>query len=73
MNIKEAKEKEIFFKYACDFIEIWFHLKNNNLINYYYYFNRKLNNCIDNFPEEICKYKILPELINALEYGSGNY
>ncbi|GBC08197.1 hypothetical protein RclHR1_07960013 [Rhizophagus clarus] len=45
MNIKEAKEKEIFFK--------------------------KLNNCIDNFPEEICKYKILPELINALEYGSG--
>jgi len=44
MNIKEAKEKEIFFK--------------------------KLSNCIDNFPEEICKYKILPELINALEYGS---
>ncbi|CAG8582491.1 14726_t:CDS:10 [Funneliformis mosseae] len=45
MNIKESREKEMFFKH--------------------------LNNCIDNFPENICKYKILPELINALEYGSG--
>ncbi|KAG9291592.1 hypothetical protein G9A89_022011 [Geosiphon pyriformis] len=34
-------------------------------------FIKKLNECIDTFPENICKYKILPELLNALEYGAG--
>nr|CAG8541509.1 962_t:CDS:10 [Entrophospora candida]CAG8551543.1 7581_t:CDS:10 [Entrophospora candida] len=45
MNIKEQKEKDLFYK--------------------------KLNDSIDKIPEDICKYKILPELINALEFGSG--
>ncbi|RHZ46884.1 hypothetical protein Glove_606g66 [Diversispora epigaea] len=45
MNIKEAKEKEIFFK--------------------------KLDTSINKFSPYICKYKILPELVNALEFGSG--
>ncbi|CAG8613156.1 6169_t:CDS:10, partial [Dentiscutata erythropus] len=45
MNIKEAREKDIFFK--------------------------KLINTIDKMPGNICKYKILPELLKALEFGSG--
>ncbi|ORZ18413.1 armadillo-type protein [Lobosporangium transversale] len=34
-------------------------------------FLRKLDMQIDRFPQEFCRYKILPELIHALEYGSG--
>ncbi|CAG8581402.1 8997_t:CDS:10 [Ambispora gerdemannii] len=34
-------------------------------------FIKKLNESIDTFPENICKYKILPELLNALEFGAG--
>ncbi|CAG8593593.1 5786_t:CDS:10, partial [Acaulospora morrowiae] len=34
-------------------------------------FFKKLNTLIDKFPPHICKFKILPELINALEFGSG--
>ncbi|KAG0351329.1 hypothetical protein BGZ54_003318 [Gamsiella multidivaricata] len=34
-------------------------------------FLRKLDLQIDRFPQEFCKYKILPELVHALEYGSG--
>ncbi|CAG8513841.1 12769_t:CDS:10 [Ambispora leptoticha] len=34
-------------------------------------FIKKLNDSIDTFPENICKYKILPELLNALEFGAG--
>ncbi|CAG8444939.1 2855_t:CDS:10 [Dentiscutata heterogama] len=44
MNIKEAREKDIFFK--------------------------KLIDTIDKMPGNICKYKILPELLKALEFGS---
>ncbi|CAG8841646.1 11212_t:CDS:2, partial [Racocetra persica] len=44
MNIKEAREKDIFFS--------------------------KLINTIDKLPVNICKYKILPELLKALEFGS---
>lgn len=34
-------------------------------------FIRNLSNSIDSFPTEFSKHKILPELINALEYGAG--
>ncbi|KAF9183928.1 hypothetical protein BGZ51_003673 [Haplosporangium sp. Z 767] len=34
-------------------------------------FLRKLDMQIDRFPKEFCKYKVLPELVHALEYGSG--
>ncbi|KAF8939154.1 protein kinase [Dissophora ornata] len=34
-------------------------------------FLRKLDLQIERFPKEFCKYKILPELVHALEYGSG--
>ncbi|KAL1920476.1 uncharacterized protein VTP21DRAFT_853 [Calcarisporiella thermophila] len=34
-------------------------------------FYKKLDGIIDKLPSEICKYKILNELINAFEYGSG--
>ncbi|KAF9933442.1 hypothetical protein FBU30_005476 [Linnemannia zychae] len=34
-------------------------------------FLRKLDMQIDRFPQEFSKYKILPELVHALEYGSG--
>lgn len=34
-------------------------------------FLRKLDMQIDRLPQEFCKYKVLPELIQALEYGSG--
>ncbi|KAG0316507.1 hypothetical protein BGZ99_006856 [Dissophora globulifera] len=34
-------------------------------------FLRKLDLQIERFPKEFCKYKILPELTHALEYGSG--
>ncbi|KAI8358023.1 armadillo-type protein [Mortierella sp. GBAus27b] len=34
-------------------------------------FLRKLDMQIDRLPEEFCRYKVLPELIHALEYGSG--
>ncbi|KAF9097153.1 hypothetical protein BGX23_009642 [Mortierella sp. AD031] len=34
-------------------------------------FLRKLDMQIDRFPQEFCKYKVLPELVHALEYGSG--
>ncbi|RUS24657.1 armadillo-type protein [Jimgerdemannia flammicorona] len=34
-------------------------------------FYRKLDEVIEHFPMEFCKNKILPELINAFEYGSG--
>jgi SCY1-like protein 1 len=30
---------------------------------------RKLDSSIESFPAEFCKYKILPELITALEFG----
>ncbi|KAI9197249.1 armadillo-type protein [Polychytrium aggregatum] len=32
-------------------------------------FLRKIDASIDTFPTDFCKYKILPELINALEFG----
>ncbi|KAF9432213.1 hypothetical protein BGZ76_011118 [Entomortierella beljakovae] len=34
-------------------------------------FLRKLDLQIDRFPQEFCRYKILPDLVHALEYGSG--
>ncbi|KAG0295803.1 hypothetical protein BGZ97_004729, partial [Linnemannia gamsii] len=34
-------------------------------------FLRKLDMQIDRLPQEFCKYKVLPELVQALEYGSG--
>jgi len=34
-------------------------------------FLRKLDMQIERFPKEFCKYKVLPELVHALEYGSG--
>ncbi|KAF9155097.1 hypothetical protein BG015_011065 [Linnemannia schmuckeri] len=34
-------------------------------------FLRKLDLQIDRLPQEFCKYKVLPELVQALEYGSG--
>lgn len=34
-------------------------------------FFRKLDSSIETFPSEFSKYKILPELINAFEFGSG--
>jgi SCY1-like protein 1 len=34
-------------------------------------FLRKLDMQIERFPQEFCRYKVLPELIHALEYGSG--
>ncbi|KAG0307769.1 hypothetical protein BGZ98_009841 [Dissophora globulifera] len=34
-------------------------------------FLRKLDLQIERFPKEFCKYKVLPELTHALEYGSG--
>ncbi|KAL1930747.1 hypothetical protein VTP01DRAFT_10909 [Rhizomucor pusillus] len=34
-------------------------------------FFKKLDGCIDSFPSEFSKYKILPELIKAFEFGSG--
>ncbi|KAI7849139.1 armadillo-type protein [Circinella umbellata] len=34
-------------------------------------FFRKLDNVIDTFPNEFSKYKILPELVKAFEFGSG--
>ncbi|RUS19428.1 LOW QUALITY PROTEIN: hypothetical protein BC937DRAFT_87501 [Endogone sp. FLAS-F59071] len=34
-------------------------------------FYRKLDSVIEHFPMEFCKNKILPELLNAFEYGSG--
>ncbi|KAF9580343.1 hypothetical protein BGW38_003052, partial [Lunasporangiospora selenospora] len=34
-------------------------------------FLRKLDLQIEQYPSEFCKYKILPELVHALEYGSG--
>ncbi|CAG8438244.1 5507_t:CDS:10 [Acaulospora colombiana] len=34
-------------------------------------FFRKLGATVDRLPPRICKFKILPELINALEFGSG--
>ncbi|KAG0231803.1 hypothetical protein BGW42_008636 [Actinomortierella wolfii] len=34
-------------------------------------FLRKLDMQVERFPKEFCRYKILPELVNALEYGSG--
>ncbi|KAF9420065.1 hypothetical protein BGZ94_009231 [Podila epigama] len=34
-------------------------------------FLRKLDMQIDRLPKEFCKYKVLPELVHALEYGSG--
>jgi hypothetical protein len=33
---------------------------------------RKLDNVIESFPQEFSIHKILPELINAFEYGAGN-
>ncbi|KAI9092883.1 armadillo-type protein [Phlyctochytrium arcticum] len=32
-------------------------------------FIKKIDNSLDSFPLEFCKYKILPELIKAVEYG----
>ncbi|KAG0202102.1 hypothetical protein BGX28_005284 [Mortierella sp. GBA30] len=34
-------------------------------------FLRRLDMLVERFPKEFCKYKILPELVHALEYGSG--
>ncbi|CAM0141462.1 Nuclear aminoacylation-dependent tRNA export pathway component [Umbelopsis sp. WA50703] len=34
-------------------------------------FFRKLDSVIEGFPQDFCMYKILPELINAFEFGSG--
>ncbi|KAI1315558.1 hypothetical protein EDD11_000631 [Mortierella claussenii] len=34
-------------------------------------FLRKLDLQIETFPQEFCRYKVLPELVHALEYGSG--
>ncbi|KAI8984470.1 hypothetical protein BDF20DRAFT_816989 [Mycotypha africana] len=34
-------------------------------------FFRKLDSCIDTFPSEFSKHKILPELVKAFEFGSG--
>ncbi|KAF9115307.1 hypothetical protein BGX27_008309 [Mortierella sp. AM989] len=34
-------------------------------------FLRKLDLQVDRFPQEFCRYKILPDLVHALEYGSG--
>ncbi|CAG8575934.1 12048_t:CDS:10, partial [Cetraspora pellucida] len=48
MNIKEAREKDIFLGEHFTLI-----------------------NMIDKLPVNICKYKILPELLKALEFGSG--
>ncbi|KAJ3090318.1 hypothetical protein HK102_004122 [Quaeritorhiza haematococci] len=35
-------------------------------------FLRKLHGSLDSFPLEFCKYKVLPELINALEFGGAS-
>ncbi|KAG0269968.1 hypothetical protein DFQ27_001229 [Actinomortierella ambigua] len=34
-------------------------------------FLRKLDMQVERFPKEFCRYKVLPELVHALEYGSG--
>ncbi|CAO3638425.1 unnamed protein product [Cunninghamella blakesleeana] len=34
-------------------------------------FFRKLDTVVDQFPNEFCMYKILPELVKAFEFGSG--
>ncbi|KAF9203815.1 hypothetical protein BGZ49_006016 [Haplosporangium sp. Z 27] len=34
-------------------------------------FLRKLDLQVDRFPQEFCRYKVLPDLVHALEYGSG--
>lgn len=34
-------------------------------------FFKKLDSYIESFPGQFCKYKILPELMKAFEYGSG--
>ncbi|CAG8502064.1 926_t:CDS:10 [Paraglomus occultum] len=34
-------------------------------------FIKKLNSSLDNIHRDFCKYKILPELIHSVEYGSG--
>lgn len=35
-------------------------------------FFKKLNSSSDEFPAAVCKYKILPHLVNALDFGSAN-
>lgn len=34
---------------------------------------RKLDKLLDEFPANVCKYKILPHLITALDFGSGSF
>ena len=36
-------------------------------------FFKSLEKNIDEFPQSMCKYKILPQLVIALDYGSGTF
>lgn len=58
ITLKDNFEKENFFKYV--------HIVYQLLIVF-----RKLDKLLDEFPSNISKYKILPHLITALDFGSG--
>ncbi|XP_054706089.1 N-terminal kinase-like protein [Uloborus diversus] len=68
--LKKASKGKGFFKNK--FVETMLflseiHIKDNEeKINFF----NKLSSSLDAFPQDVCLYKILPELINAFEYGN---
>lgn len=68
--LKKASKEGSYFKNK--FIEVMLflreiHIKEND--EKIHFFNN-LSSALDSFPQDICKYKVLPELLNAFEFGN---